>query len=401
MSNKNLTYQKNNEIISSFMSISMKGYRMMSYINYKIQELEKQGELPKTIYLNVNEMAELLDIPNNGEKYKLADLATKELGKAVMYCYDRDSGDIKKLVLFPAIIFHNNDNSIEIDTQIFTMAMMRRSKNKYTICTLEDAKNFRSVYSARISDYLRMESFEKNMITENNYEFEVDLTELELMAGTIVLDHEMNFAKIAEIMQNISNVAIENKYPTWSRFKEKILDKAIRDINKKTNMRVSYDTKRTGRGGRTDKVIFHVEKQPLNKQILLQKDKCQMDDMNKDEALDTEECGNEPSKAELFEMCVKVNDMVPFSIDLDTCMILLKDAGYDIDVVQTAVDLLERNKDTRNPVGFLRKAIKERWIKDTPYHSKKLKGNSFSKNMVKRNYDQNEITELERILLHT
>ena len=409
MSNKNLTYQKNNEIISSFMSISMKGYRMMSYINYKIQELEKQGELPKTIYLNVNEMAELLDIPNNGEKYKLADLATKELGKAVMYCYDRDSGDIKKLVLFPAIIFHNNDNSIEIDTQIFTMAMMRRSKNKYTICTLEDAKNFRSVYSARISDYLRMESFEKNMIAENNYEFEVDLTELELMAGTIVLDYEMNFAKIAEIMQNISNVAIENKYPTWSRFKEKILDKAIRDINKKTNMKVSYDTKRTGRGGRTDKVIFHVEKQPLKKQNFLQKDKCQMDginngdalETNNGDALETEECGSEPSKAELFEMCVKVNDMIPFPIDLDTCMILLKDASYDIDVVQNAVDLLERNKDTRNSVGFLRKAIKERWIKDTPYRSKKSKENSFSNSMVKRNYDQNEITELERILLHT
>ena len=117
--------------------------------------------------------------------------------------------------------------------------------------------------------------------------------------------------------------------------------------------------------------------------------------------METEECGPEPSKAELFEMCVKVNDMIPFPIDLDTCMILLKDASYDIDVVQNAVDLLERNKDTRNSVGFLRKAIKERWIKDTPYRSKKSKENSFSNSMVKRNYDQNEITELERILLHT
>lgn len=259
----NLTYQKSNVVISSFMSITIHRYRLMSYINYKTQEIEKTGKLPDSIRLYVNEMADLLDMPNNGEKYKLADLATKELSRAVMYCYDRKSGDIKKIVIFPEITFHNDDNSIEINTQIFNYAMMRRHKDNYTICTLEDAKNFRSIYSARISDYLRMEAYGKNEIAEDVYEIEVDLTELKLMAGTIVLDDEVNFAKIAEIMDNISNVAVENKYSEWKRFKEKILDKAVRDINKNTNLSVSYETKRTGRGGKTSRVIFRVEKKAL------------------------------------------------------------------------------------------------------------------------------------------
>ena len=41
----NLTYQKSNVVISSFMSITIHGYRLMSYINYKTQEIEKAGKI--------------------------------------------------------------------------------------------------------------------------------------------------------------------------------------------------------------------------------------------------------------------------------------------------------------------------------------------------------------------
>lgn len=401
----NLTYQKSNVVISSFMSITIHGYRLMSYINYKTQEIEKAGKLPDSIRLYVNEMADLLDMPNNGEKYKLADLATKELSRAVMYCYDRKSGDIKKIVIFPEITFHNDDNSIEINTQIFNYAMMRRHKDNYTICTLEDAKNFRSIYSARISDYLRMEAYGKNEIAEDVYEIEVDLTELKLMAGTIVLDDEVNFAKIAEIMDNISNVAVENKYSEWKRFKEKILDKAVRDINKNTNLSVSYETKRTGRGGKTSRVIFRVEKKAIKDHKESAAD-CQKEKNKKKEPVENKSMEPvsqkpEPTKEQFFEMCMEVNKIVPFSIDLDTCMTLIKDSGYDVSAVKTAVEVLkQQGGETKSPIGFLRKAVKENWKPSVVSYSGQKKRKSFD-NAQKWEYDEDEIKDLEKMLLQT
>lgn len=284
-------------------------------------------------------------------------------------------------------------------------AMMRRHKDNYTICTLEDAKNFRSIYSARISDYLRMEAYGKNEIAEDVYEIEVDLTELKLMAGTIVLDDEVNFAKIAEIMDNISNVAVENKYSEWKRFKEKILDKAVRDINKNTNLSVSYETKRTGRGGKTSRVIFRVDKKGIKDHKESAAD-CQIEknkkpEMTENKSMEPVSQKPEPTKEQLFEMCMEVNKIVPFSIDLDTCMTLIKDSGYNVSAVKTAVEVLkQQGGETKSPIGFLRKAVKENWKPSVVSYSGQKKRKSFD-NAQKWEYDEDEIKDLEKMLLQT
>ena len=381
-----LTYQKSNIVISSFMSISIKGYRMMSYINYKAQQLEKEGNLSGFIKLYTNEMAMLLGLPNNGDKYKLADAAAKELRKAVMYSYDRKTGDIKSIVIFPDITFRNEEHCIEINTQIlsFTQLMCRQKKGNFTICALEDAKKFRSVYSARIADYIRMESFEKNRIGENEYEIEVDLIELKLMSGTIVLDSSNGFAKISEIMDNISSGAVvENKFAEWKRFKEKILDKAIRDINDKTDMQVDYRTKRTGRGGKTSSVIFHVIKQPTN---MLTEESEGVSVERRESAADKD----------LAELCEQVKKIVPFDIDLKTCTDLLTDADQNVKKIEMAVSVLEENPNVKNQIGFLRKAIQENWqnIKS----KKKISGWN-QNNLASHYHNQEDYDQLEEMLL--
>lgn len=261
-------------------------------------------------------------------------------------------------------------------------------KQNFTSLSKKIMLSFRSVYAFRIYEVLRSKSYYgKNDTRTDNDVFEIPflLSELKLQIGVV----NSNLDKVRNILNKSKNpdydhaveASPEKVFVTWSEFKRKALDPAIKEINEKTDMEVTYDTEKTGRGGKVHKVIFYVK----YKKVDIIEPEEDTDDMpvltqeQKDEIVDT------------------VSDLIEESIKTKDIRSICEAANYDMEKVKVAYAVLKASSSVESVVGFMISAIKNEY--KLPVAAEKRETKNKFNNFPQRNYSKEEFDEIERKLL--
>ena len=143
-------------------------------------------------------------------------------------------------------------------------------------------------------------------------------------------------------------------------------------------MEVSYDTERSGRGGKVHKIIFYVKYKAITEAALDDTDtKPELTQEQKDEIVDI--------VSDLIEEPVKTKDI----------RAICESAHYDVEKVKTAYAVLKKSTGVDSVVGFMISAIKNGY--DLPVSTKEKKEikNKFN-NFKQREYSEEFWNDVER-----
>lgn len=205
-------------------------------------------------------------------------------------------------------------------------------------------------YAFRLYELLRkscyyMKSY--NGEKTGSFEFEISLAELKLDLGVVnsALDsvqRELRDAKQPNYERAVE-ASPEKLYNTWSSFKQGCLDKAIAEINKKTDISVSYTTQRSGKGGKVYSLLFQIYFSAL-------------DEHKAEPVVD-------PSSK--FDFYARVSKAFPM-LSYDDVLKISDKLEYNIERLDE-ISKLYQSQNVTNPMGWLSSCIREGWTNNSRF----------------------------------
>lgn len=258
-------------------------------------------------------------------------------------------------------------------------------KQNFTSLPKKIMLSFRSVYAFRIYEVLRSKCYygKKDIKTDNDvFEIPFLLSELKLQIGVV----NSNLDKVRNILNKSKNpdydyaveASPEKVLEKWSEFKRKALDPSINEINEKTDMEVSYDTERSGRGGKVHKIIFYVKYKAITEAAL--------------DGTDTKPELTQEQKDEIVDI---VSDLIEEPVKTKDIRAICESAHYDVEKVKNAYAVLKKSTGVESVVGFMISAIKNGYDLPVPIKEKKENKNKFN-NFEQREYSKEFWDGMER-----
>ena len=179
------------------------------------------------------------------------------------------------------------------------------------------------------------------------------------------------------------------EYPRFEAFERRVLKKAIEEINEKTDLRVSYSKKRTGR--KITHIEFIIEKREINRWVVQSPAEKVWQEIGKlrdkyKEILDR----IMPGLNRLSE-----NQVLFLLVNLDTSLYPIEAA---IEIIKTA----DKNKALRNPIGFLIATfqinMKKAKYKELTLTSQKIEEELFAEKLRKDEEEEIELRSARDIM---
>ena len=250
---RNKLVAKDNRIIqNSRMSLSLVEYKAILYLISKI----KPDDEPGGIYVfNCKEFQALLKW-NKEASYQNIKIMLQNLGDASCWIEGRINGRIKDILIRWFDIVHmdpgNGDIEISFHRDIFPFLVdlkknLEVDKNYYTAYKLENVTLMKHKYSIKIYELLKSYQYNNKKWTfENGTGTELDLQRR--IADTV---RDKKTGKPISM--------IPASWANWAIFKRDVLDPAIKEINKYTDIKVAYSGKKEDIHHRRTRAIRTIE----------------------------------------------------------------------------------------------------------------------------------------------
>lgn len=171
--------------------------------------------------ISVREFSELMGI-DASNVYKEADALTDELMHGFIKYIPEDKKNFKKFQLF-AVCEYTEKEGIKFQLSRDMTPILLKLKENYLQPYLDDFIRMRSNYSIEIWHLMQREMRSKKPGVSNVIEFDLELKEMRQVTGTW------------------------NKLKQLSQFKERVLDKAIREISDNCGVIITYSNIKAGR----------------------------------------------------------------------------------------------------------------------------------------------------------
>lgn len=292
-------------------------------------------------------------------------------------------------------------------------------KDRYTLLSLSEMLSFKSVYAFRIYEILRSHAFEKNHYaqrrTDGGYEISAGLAELKFQLGIINAQEPEVQRILKKTVPPDYDAALAaakvQKYKTYTQFRKGILDPAIAEINEKTGMNLSYNTLKSGLGGKVVSVEFVISGPDMK---TLQTADAVLDASALGTAAVSDEAGvqmlspasasaasrkraGRPKKHHDIELVSGVIDLIDEKISVSDAESLLTAADEDMGKIEYAYDLARKSKTKiNNLVPWLVSAIKNDYKAPSSVGKAPARSSSFSQ-IETHEYDWQD---MERKLLN-
>lgn len=382
---KNPEYVESNFIIQSKGRRNLLESKLLAISIYNIdhaQELYSEDQLLE-LSIPVSEIKELIG-RHSGSIYESIREAAKKMIES--YIYIEDIEDPKKNFKYVNIV-----TSAESNNGIFTITFNKQIqkyitqlKGNFTKLSITTMCSFNNTAAFVLYQTLKSRCYrrrgEKNQ--SEIYEIPFLVSELKLELGVV----DANEEGVKKVLQRDEfpsyDEAVEasryDSYKNYTDFKRFILDKAVNDINDKTEMTVSFvPGSRSGRGGKVKSVIFTVDLE----------DKQEKDVIN-EENNDAKEAENlYQDKEKVLE---KIEELISEPLKVRDIIAIAQAADYNLEKIKKAYSVAKTQKKIDNIVGFMINAIKENY--DMPV--KEINKVGFC-DIEQHNYD---FDELERII---
>lgn len=384
---KDNKYSKSNYLISAKYASSLLENKITAISLAKIQKKEYIEDKNGRIVCNMtaNELRKLLNA-NAGSFYsQLEPVAINMTSRTIGFSDPNKNGGVFDYIsVVDRARYENGVFSIFYNSDV--KEYLSDFKANFTVLELPTMLKFKNVYSFRLYELLSSKSYYRKGIPKELktqiFKIEFNLSELKLNMGVVnaeldAVRKELN-NKQAPNYDKAVEKSPEKKFNTWYEFKRGVLDVAIKEINTKTDMKVTFSPLKGGRGAKVYGVEFIVDLTGKNveaiENILIPNA-----EMTDDDKLD-------------FIIEVK---MLLKNFSTKDVRAICKASGYNFEKIDRAYELLKKQNNIENVTGWMLSCLKQGYEYHSEDRSGSKKMNSFN-NFHQRSYD---FDELEKELL--
>ena len=329
---------RSNKLILSRYSATLIENKIMA-LSFKRVKLNKNGN-PAVVF-TTSELRKLTRAKGNGF-YNQLKIAAAGLMKKMIYMEDEQTQSFSFINLVQKAEYREGRFTVVFTNE--SKALLYDLKSNFTSMSIDTLFSFKTNHAYRLYEILKVHEYK---IGENNKPIEIvySLSDLKLQLNCI--NTEGKNVKI-ELMQPhpnydkiVNNLDTEKKFESWYEFKRGVLEKALKEINEKTELDVSYAPIRTGRGGKTTAVRFYLQRKVVEK-------------------INTAE-SKEITRS---EMVGKVKEIIKdVNLSRKDCISLLKASNNNLNKIETAYELAKKQEDIVNFVAWMIAAIKNEYEK--------------------------------------
>uniref|UniRef100_N2A588 Initiator Rep protein WH1 domain-containing protein n=1 Tax=Eubacterium plexicaudatum ASF492 TaxID=1235802 RepID=N2A588_9FIRM len=379
---KDNKYSKSNYLISAKYASSLLENKITAISLAKIQKKEYVEDKNGRIVCNMtaNELRKLLNA-NAGSFYsQLEPVAINMTSRTIGFSDPNKNGGVFDYIsVVDRARYENGVFSIFYNSDV--KEYLSDFKANFTVLELPTMLKFKNVYSFRLYELLSSKSYYRKGIPKELktqvFKIEFNLSELKLNMGVVNAEldsvrKELN-NKQAPNFDRAVEKSPEKKFNTWYEFKRGVLDVAIKEINSKTDMKVTFSPLKGGRGAKVYGVEFIVDLTGRNVDIIAN-NLVQKNEMTEDDKVD-------------FIIDVK---MLLKGFSTKDVRVICKEAKYDFEKIEKAYNLLMKQNDVSNSTGWMLSCIKNGYDDNCKEKSSKINKNDF-KNFHEREYDYNEL----------
>lgn len=369
--------KKSNYLISSKYKSSLLENKIMAISLEKIsssQYREDGGNL--IVSMSSSEIKRLLKT-NSGSIYeRLENVAKSMTGRSIGWS-NPEEGTFDYIAAVVRATY-TSDGVFTMEFNKYLKNYLVNLKENFTILNLPTMLSFKNNSSFRLYELLRSKCYyPKGKTGDDKFIFEFMLSELKLELGIVnpeseAVKHLLRGESYPDFDKAVE-AAPEKTYERWSDFKRNILDKAIKEINEKSDLDVKYDTVGRGRGGKVYTVIFTVVKKGSKTKL---NEEATQDKLSEDDRL------------AFFD---EVKELLGFK--LKDCIAISEKSGFNLEKIKKAKDAMDNySGDIENEVGFMIHAI-EHPFENTSSKSGSgtSKKNSKAHNFEERQYNFDDL----------
>ncbi len=209
---KNYVVQANN-LIGGKQALKLNSAKL---IRSAIMQVVRDDEELKPYIITIKDLAELLDVPASNIYRDIENITDDIISKPV-YVREERFGKTVGFIKIPWVTKceYKADIGIALKLNEELKPFLIGLKEHYTQYTLQEVLAMKSVYAIRIFELLQSKVLSKTLPKDG--------------------------IKIPISVQEIRECCdCENKYPAFGNFKNKVIDKAVKEINRVTLFRVDY-----------------------------------------------------------------------------------------------------------------------------------------------------------------
>lgn len=354
-----IQYRKSNVLIGSKFKSTLLENKLLAIslanIPYNAEEGEN-GTLIST--MKAADIRKLLNA-NKGSFYSQLNSAARSMTAKSIGYNDPENQKFEYIAVVIRAAYDKGYFTIEYNPHIKNY--LTDIKANFTKLSLPIMLKFESVYSFRLYELLKSKAYiPKNMQSElenkniKKFNIRISIAELKLTLGVVNAELEsvkrvLNNSKTPNFDKAVE-VSPEHMYTGMGDFKRRVIDVAIEEINRVSDMNVQYEPTRT-RAGKVVGFIFKVEFKE-SKPVLTSEEKDEIIDMISD----------------LIDQPLKTKDI----------RAIAEAAEYDFELVKRAYEGAEGSYDSiSNFTGFMISAIKDNYypeaVEPAPETQKKKK----------------------------
>ena len=225
---RNYVVQANN-LIGGKQALKLNSAKL---IRSAIMQVVRDDEELKPYIITVKELAELLGV-SASNVYRDVEEITDDIIKNPVYVKEEIVGKSVKWIKIPWVskCEYNSDIGVAIKLNEELKPFLINLKEHYTQYTLQEVLTMKSVYAIRIFEMLQSKIMNK-MLPKDGTDIEISVQEIRECCDC------------------------EDKYPAFGNFKDKVIDKAVSEINRVTMFRVEFSYRKRSRS--VVAIIFHV-----------------------------------------------------------------------------------------------------------------------------------------------
>ncbi len=390
--NKSNTYKKINVMITAKYKSTLLENKILAISLARLGSATENSEGMLTCSFSASTLREILG-DEKGNIYKKLQPVAEHMTKTTFAYLDPETEEFGYFNLIDHAVYSKGVFTITFGTIV--KRLTSNLQERYTLFDLQEMISFENTYSFRLFEILRSQAYRNKYEKQTAlYGFELcfSIAELKMELGVVDVDQKSVRSVLDKKRYPDYDAAIENAYKyknkgddvalfeSWREFKRGVLDIAVKEINEKTELVVTYEREKAGRGGKTTGVKFYVttkdimEKATGSKRALVE-----IDERGMDELID------------------EVRDIVVMEkLSTRDARSLLKAANNDVEIIRQKYAMAENSKtQIINLTAWLISAIKEDYSEPVKKKASK-KPNAFH-NFDERDYDYDE---LERTLIN-
>lgn len=329
---------RSNKLILSRYSATLVENKIMA-LSFKRVKLNKNGN-PAVVF-TTNELRKLTGVKGNGF-YDQLKIAAAGLMNKMVYMEDEQAQSFSFINLIQKAEYREGAFTVVFTNE--SKALLYDLKSNFTSMSIDTLFSFKTNHAYRLYEILKVHEYK---IGDNNKPVEIvyPLSDLKLQLNCINTEGKKVKIELMKPHPNydkiVNDLDTEKKFESWYEFKRRVLEKAIKEINQTTELNISYDPIRTGRGGKTTAVRFYLQRKIVEKNNTV-----------------------ESKETTRSEMVGKVKEIIKdVNLSRKDCISLLKASDNNLDKIETAYELAKKQEDIVNFVAWMISAIKNEYEK--------------------------------------